>query len=313
MIEIHELTKRCGSTVAVDGLSFGVREGEVTGFLGPNGAGRSTTMRMMVGLDTPTSGRVAIDGDRYGDLRVPLRHVGALLEARAIHPGRSARSHLRWLADSNGIDRRRVDEILDQGRPHRRGEPPDGRVLPRQGPTPRHHYRPARRPGDAAARRTSQRPRPRRHPVDPPTPSLPRRRGAVASRRRSTGTGSDRRSPRSEPATPGPNLTFHFTPTSSPWLNLVERWFADPGGTSMLADGSIGARGTWAPVRSERFASHAAQRPVTVRRAGLRARGDDRTCPAGRATRCEPPHGTARDRDRSAPRRRRGSARCFGA
>ncbi len=113
MIEIHEVTKRYGSTVAVDRLSFEVREGEVTGFLGPNGAGKSTTMRMMVGLDLPTSGRVTIDGCRYGDLRFPLRHVGALLEARAVHPGRSARNHLIWLADSNGIDRRRVDEVLE--------------------------------------------------------------------------------------------------------------------------------------------------------------------------------------------------------
>jgi ABC-2 type transport system ATP-binding protein len=113
MIEIHEVTKRYGSTVAVDRLSFEVREGEVTGFLGPNGAGKSTTMRMMVGLDLPTSGQVTIDGRRYADLRFPLRHVGALLEARAIHPGRSARNHLRWLADSNRIDRRRVDEVLE--------------------------------------------------------------------------------------------------------------------------------------------------------------------------------------------------------
>jgi ABC-2 type transport system ATP-binding protein len=113
MIEIHEVTKRYGTTVAVDRLSFEVREGEVTGFLGPNGAGKSTTMRMMVGLDLPTSGQVTIDGRRYADLRFPLRHLGALLEARAIHPGRSARNHLRWLADSNGIDRRRVDEVLE--------------------------------------------------------------------------------------------------------------------------------------------------------------------------------------------------------
>ena len=112
MIEIHEVTKRYGPTVAVDRLSFEVREGEVTGFLGPNGAGKSTTMRMMIGLDSPTSGRVTIDGRRYGDLKFPLREVGALLEARAVHPGRSARNHLRWLADSNGIHRRRVDEVL---------------------------------------------------------------------------------------------------------------------------------------------------------------------------------------------------------
>jgi ABC-2 type transport system ATP-binding protein len=114
MIEIDEITKRYGSTVAVDHLSFEVRPGEVTGFLGPNGAGKSTTMRMMVGLDTPTSGRVTVNGRSYRDLRYPLRHVGALLEAKAVHPGRSARDHLRWLADSNGISRRRVDEVLDQ-------------------------------------------------------------------------------------------------------------------------------------------------------------------------------------------------------
>jgi ABC-2 type transport system ATP-binding protein len=113
MIEIQHVTKRYGSTVAVDNLSFEVREGEVTGFLGPNGAGKSTTMRMMVGLDLPTSGQVLIDGSRYGDLRFPLHQVGALLEARAVHPGRSARNHLRWLADSNSISRRRVDEVLD--------------------------------------------------------------------------------------------------------------------------------------------------------------------------------------------------------
>jgi ABC-2 type transport system ATP-binding protein len=113
MIEIANVTKRYGSTVAVDGLSFEVRAGEVTGFLGPNGAGKSTTMRMMVGLDTPTSGAVTINGSRYQDLRFPLHHVGALLEARALHPSRSARNHLLALAQSNGLGRRRVDEVLD--------------------------------------------------------------------------------------------------------------------------------------------------------------------------------------------------------
>jgi ABC-2 type transport system ATP-binding protein len=114
VIEITEVTKRYGSTVAVDRLSFEVRPGEVTGFLGPNGAGKSTTMRMIVGLDAPTSGQVTVDGRNYRDLRFPLRHVGALLEAKAIHPGRSARDHLRWLADSNGISRKRVDEVIEQ-------------------------------------------------------------------------------------------------------------------------------------------------------------------------------------------------------
>src|SRR5919107_781573 len=113
MIELTDVTKRYGSTVAVDHLGFEVRPGEVTGFLGPNGAGKSTTMRMIVGLDAPTSGEVTVDGNRYRDLRFPLRHVGALLEAKAVHPGRSARDHLRWLADSNGIGRRRVDEVLE--------------------------------------------------------------------------------------------------------------------------------------------------------------------------------------------------------
>ena len=113
MIELTNVTKRYGATVAVDQLSFDVRPGEVTGFLGPNGAGKSTTMRMIVGLDAPTSGTVTVDGHRYRDLRFPLRNVGAVLEAKAIHPGRSARDHLRWMADANSIDRRRVDEVLD--------------------------------------------------------------------------------------------------------------------------------------------------------------------------------------------------------
>ena len=113
MIELCDVTKRYGPTVAVDDLSFEVRPGEVTGFLGPNGAGKSTTMRMIDGLDAPTSGRVTVDGRPYRELRFPLHPVGALLEAKAAHPGRSARNHLRWLADSNGISRRRVDEVLE--------------------------------------------------------------------------------------------------------------------------------------------------------------------------------------------------------
>ena len=114
MIELTHVTKRYGQAVAVDDLSFQVRPGEVTGFLGPNGSGKSTTMRVIVGLGAPTSGTVTVDGQAYRDLRFPLHHVGALLEAKASHPGRSARDHLRWLADSNGISRRRVDEVLEQ-------------------------------------------------------------------------------------------------------------------------------------------------------------------------------------------------------
>jgi ABC-2 type transport system ATP-binding protein len=113
MIEVRELTKRYGSTLAVDALTFDLRPGTVTGFLGANGSGKSTTMRMMLGLDKPDAGQVRIDGQRYHDLRWPLREVGALLEARAFHPGRAARSHLGALAASNAIPQHRVDEVLD--------------------------------------------------------------------------------------------------------------------------------------------------------------------------------------------------------
>ena len=113
MIEAQHLTKRYGTTVAVDEASFTVRPGRVTGFLGPNGAGKSTTMRMILGLDTPSSGSVLVNGQPYRDLADPLRSVGALLDAKAIVGGRSAASHLAWLADSNGIARRRVAEVLE--------------------------------------------------------------------------------------------------------------------------------------------------------------------------------------------------------
>jgi ABC-2 type transport system ATP-binding protein len=98
--------------VPLDSVSFTVEPGRVTGFLGPNGAGKSTTMRMIVGLDRPTAGSVTVNGHRYQDSPAPLREVGALLEARAVHPGRSARDHLRWLAVSNRIPAARVDEVL---------------------------------------------------------------------------------------------------------------------------------------------------------------------------------------------------------
>ncbi|GAA2542141.1 hypothetical protein GCM10010435_07160 [Winogradskya consettensis] len=113
MIEAENLTRRYGRTVAVDALSFDVRPGGVTGFLGPNGSGKSTTMRLILGLDQPDGGRVRIGGRRYRELRWPLREVGAMLEAKAFHPGRSARSHLAALAAGNAIPRTRVDEVLD--------------------------------------------------------------------------------------------------------------------------------------------------------------------------------------------------------
>ena len=113
MIEAVGLTKRYGRTVAVDDLSFTVQPGRVTGFLGPNGAGKSTTMRMILGLDRPTAGRVLIDGKPYAELNRPLRTVGALLDAKWVHPNRSARAHLRWLAKSNGLPNKRVDAVLE--------------------------------------------------------------------------------------------------------------------------------------------------------------------------------------------------------
>jgi ABC-2 type transport system ATP-binding protein len=113
MIVAQGLTKTYGAKTAVDAISFSVEPGRVTGFLGPNGAGKSTTMRMILGLDRPTAGSVSVNGHRYQDARAPLREVGALLEARALHPGRSARNHLRWLAVSNGLPTTRVDDVLE--------------------------------------------------------------------------------------------------------------------------------------------------------------------------------------------------------
>jgi ABC-2 type transport system ATP-binding protein len=114
MIEVKGLVKRYGSTLAVDDLSFRVHPGRVTGFLGPNGAGKSTTMRMILGLDRPTAGSAAVNGRRYQSLRAPLCEVGALLEARSVHGGRSARTHLRALARTHGIPDRRGDELLEE-------------------------------------------------------------------------------------------------------------------------------------------------------------------------------------------------------
>ena len=113
MIEARGLSKRYGDKLAVDGLTFTVKPGIVTGFLGPNGAGKSTTMRMILGLDRPTAGDVTVNGRRYADLGAPLHEVGALLEAKAVHTSRSAHNHLRALAATHGIPRRRVDEVID--------------------------------------------------------------------------------------------------------------------------------------------------------------------------------------------------------
>ena len=113
MIKVNGLSKHYGSVRAVDDLTFSVSPGVVTGFLGPNGAGKSTTMRMIVGLDRPTAGTALIDGKRYSELKHPIREVGALLDAKAVHPNRSAANHLKWVAQSNGVPTSRVDEVLD--------------------------------------------------------------------------------------------------------------------------------------------------------------------------------------------------------
>lgn len=144
MIEIDNLTKRYGNKVAVDDVTFTVPSGQVTGFLGPNGAGKSTTMRVIMGLDRATKGSATIDGRTYAHQRAPLRHVGALLEAKAIHPGRSAHAHLLALAQTHGLPRRRVDEVIDLvGLSSVAGRRAGG-FFPRHGPTTRHRRRPAR-------------------------------------------------------------------------------------------------------------------------------------------------------------------------
>jgi ABC-2 type transport system ATP-binding protein len=113
MIEVRGLTKRYGDKVAVDGLSFGIEPGKVTGFLGPNGAGKTTTMRLILGLDYPDAGSITIGGKRYRDLDYPMREVGALLDAKAVHGGRSAYNHLLCLAQTNNLPKRRVAEALE--------------------------------------------------------------------------------------------------------------------------------------------------------------------------------------------------------
>jgi ABC-type transport system involved in cytochrome c biogenesis ATPase subunit len=113
-IEVSGLRKRYGHTVAVDGLSFTVHPGQVTGFVGPNGAGKSTTLRVIIGLDRPDAGSALVGGQPYQKLAEPLRTVGAMLDASAIHPARGARNHLLWLAHAGGLPARRVDEVLEQ-------------------------------------------------------------------------------------------------------------------------------------------------------------------------------------------------------
>src|SRR5215469_12725382 len=113
MIEARGLTKRYGDTLAVDDLSFRVEPGKITGFLGPNGAGKTTTMRLILGLDQPSSGEVTVNGKPFRSSATPMRDVGALLDAKAVHGGRSAHNHLLCLAETNNLPKQRVDEVLD--------------------------------------------------------------------------------------------------------------------------------------------------------------------------------------------------------
>src|SRR3954470_17999996 len=113
IIEVNELHKRSGPAVALDGMTFTAGPGEVTGFVGPNGAGKSTTMRVVLGLDRPDAGTALVGGQPYRSLERPLTHVGALIDASALQPSRSGRNHLLWLAHSQGLGSRRVDEVLD--------------------------------------------------------------------------------------------------------------------------------------------------------------------------------------------------------
>ncbi len=156
MIEAQDLTKRYGDKVAVDHLSFRVEPGRVTGFLGPNGAGKSTTMRLVLGLDRSQEGSATINGRKYADLADPLRTVGALLEAKAMHPGRSARNHLLFLAETQGLPSRRVDEVIDLVGLTGRGAQAGPRLLAGHEPAGRHRRGHVGQPVGAAAGRAGQ-------------------------------------------------------------------------------------------------------------------------------------------------------------
>ena len=167
MIEIHALTKTYGSTTAVADLTFTVRPGVVTGFLGPNGAGKSTTMRMILGLDEPTSGSVLVNGRAPRSHAAPLHEIGGMLDPRAVHPSRSAYHHLLAIAQTSGIRKSRVDDVIDAVGLRPVGEPAGRQVLARHEPAAGHRGRAARRPRHGGARRAGQRPGRRRHQVDP--------------------------------------------------------------------------------------------------------------------------------------------------
>ena len=158
MIEVENLSKRYGDKLAVDRLSFSAPAGTVTGFLGPNGAGKSTTMRMIAALDEPTTGRVLVNGKDYRAAAAPMAELGILLEAKAVHTGRSARNHLLALAQTNGVPRGRVSELIEMRRPGRRGGQAGGRVLARDGPAAGHRLGAAGRSPGGDPGRAGQRP-----------------------------------------------------------------------------------------------------------------------------------------------------------
>ena len=152
IIQVRGLRKRFGPVLALDGMSFTVLPGQVTGFVGPNGAGKSTTMRVILGLDMPDAGTALIGGRPYRSLRRPLTHVGALLDAAALQPGRSARNHLLWLAHSQGLTAGRVDEVVEQSGLQARHPAEGGRLLPGHAAAAGHRRGAARRPAGAHAR-----------------------------------------------------------------------------------------------------------------------------------------------------------------
>ena len=177
MIRAVGLTKRYGDKVAVDHADFAVEAGTVTGFLGPNGAGKSTTMRMILGLDRPTGGSVTVDGKRYRNLPVPLREVGALLDAKAVHGGRTAYNHLACLATSNGIPLRRVDEVIGLVGLEQVAKKRSRNFSLGMGQRLGIAAALLGDPGDAAVRRAGQRPGPRGHPVGPQPDEVAGRQG----------------------------------------------------------------------------------------------------------------------------------------
>ncbi len=285
MIEVRNLTKRYGDVLAVDDMSFTVEPGIVTGFLGPNGAGKSTTMRMILGLDRPTSGTATVNGHPYVESASPLAEMGALLEARAIDKGRSARNHLLALGATIGVGASARRPPARGRRPRRRREQGRRRVLPGHGPAPGHRDRAARRPADGDARRAGQRPGPRRHPVDPHPAQGPGGRGPHGVRVLAPDErdGDDRRAPRGRRAGQGAGGRVDGRLHRSV---LAER---RPGGVPRR-------RPAHPPARRPRRHRHLATPPATWRSPGCRPHGSA-SWPPGRGS-CSTSSSTSPPRSR---------------